>query len=1474
MKAVKSVLMVAVLLSTSLMALALPSSAQPEAIPPGWYSHWFRDANTDHIDDLLMDGSSTSDIFVNYYRPVTDKDLSALDGFGQRTWVDPYIDVVLLSGVAKTDLVRISELPGVVMVEKQLPLHSMLNVSVPNLRGNASSVYSVGARNLGYNGTGVTVAIFDTGVNDDTHQSLDDLDDNAATNDPKFLAGYDATVPLFKETNPGDIDGHGTHVAGIAIGTGGPASTRTYVGVAPGANGVDVKVMNAFGAGNPQDFLDALAWCRLNMDTYHIKVLSMSLGTTGTSDGNDTLSRAVNDAVRRDGLVVVAAMGNDGPSNSGLPAPAAADESIAVGAYDDHNTIARSDDTMASFSNLGPRVSDGDNDLLDELKPDVAAPGVSIWSAMFTIPSGYTTMTGTSQATPHVSGVVALMLQANPDLTPQEIKKILRDTAQAKGTASLPTLDPKYNSASGWGFVDAYGAVKRAEDLKKGASVVGPPAIQSGSSAAITIKFKFTRTEFMSTFDNASMNITVPHLWGKPSNIAIASSEGVAYTSGHTEPIEGTTNWTLTAWANYTGTVLSPTLLEPTVTFNTFAPAQTGTYSFGMAPQLNKIQGTIKTTDIQVTPGTGGKPDLNLASSDISFSTDTPILGQIVSISAVIHNGGNLGANANVTFSDGPPQTGFIFGSSSVSVPAGGVDTAQAFWIASPGNHSIYAYVDYRNQVNESNENNNGAFKVIGVKGINNPPTAALTVDPATAGIFQNVRFDGANSTDLDGRVVLYNFNFGDGNNSGWVASNNVTHSYSQEGLFIATLTVQDNGGARSTNNPQSFINVMPTSTKTRAMFIAEAYHLTFSEPEGATQRIGLPNGWVAIPPGSPFGTTENREIGTWKSNTFTRNMTIDGVVKYHLWVNDTGIEGIDVTNFTFFLKLNDNTLDKVVNTQLTTMLPGQAVELQSTSGVNDIRIKSGDVLSLNLWCAIHGNNGVMEFGSKARPSGMDLSFTTFPGIPPVVNAGQNITARVNTTVNFEPTASDEDGTIIKWEWDFETDGTWDYSSAKTGTTTHIYTIPGTYNATLRVTDNDADTTLGIVTVIVLPPNRAPVMKNPVPISSSVTIEAEGYQIFSITVTDPDNDPLTFKWTVDNKKRVESGSSFNWTTSETDVGSHEVKITASDGTDSTSHSWSTIVQAVNHPPVIDAISPTTKFVTVSSDSFQVFQVSATDPEGSSLIFKWTLDGVVVGSQEDYQYNPDDSSVGSHTLRLEVSDGELSTFSNWTIEVTSANQAPTIRSFTPSEGDKFTTKSLIPFEVDATDANGDTLSYVWTSSIDGQLSKVKSFTLQLSNGTHKITVTVTDGRGGSASRSFNIIVTKPKTTTNPNPLGDMGTVLIVLIVVIAVIAIGGYFYMDGQRKQKELERAAALQRAVAAQKAAAAKRKKPPAKKPPTSKPRAKEDLVQKAIEEEEAEMGDAPLPKPKPVQRVTIRAHDGVKPVRKVVPRPVKKDMP
>jgi subtilisin family serine protease len=153
-------------------------------------------------------------------------------------------------------------------------------------------------------------------------------------------------------------------------------------------------------------------------------------------------------------------MGNDGEKR--VTSPAAADTSIAVGSVDDQDTIDRSDDTLSSFSNTGPRQDDGDDDSLDELKPDVVSYGGGIRSVQANTQSGYVTQSGTSMSTPHVAGVVALMLQANPNLTPDKIKLILHESSEARGTPSFPDIDPKYNTDYGWGIVDAFKAVDMA----------------------------------------------------------------------------------------------------------------------------------------------------------------------------------------------------------------------------------------------------------------------------------------------------------------------------------------------------------------------------------------------------------------------------------------------------------------------------------------------------------------------------------------------------------------------------------------------------------------------------------------------------------------------------------------------------------------------------------------------------------------------------------------------------------------------------------------------------------------------------------------------------------------------------------------------------------------------------------------------------------------------------------------------------
>ena len=143
--------------------------------------------------------------------------------------------------------------------------------------------------------------------------------------------------------------------------------------------------------------------------------------------------------------------------------------------------IDREDDTIAGYSSRGPRRDNGDGNPLNELKPEVTAPGSNIIQAEGCVSSGgcnnfiggdassngYTGRgSGTSYATPSVSGIMAMMIEANPDLSPAEIKEILKLTAERRGEPSAPDVDPFWNRDFGFGMVDAYAAVSMSFDLK------------------------------------------------------------------------------------------------------------------------------------------------------------------------------------------------------------------------------------------------------------------------------------------------------------------------------------------------------------------------------------------------------------------------------------------------------------------------------------------------------------------------------------------------------------------------------------------------------------------------------------------------------------------------------------------------------------------------------------------------------------------------------------------------------------------------------------------------------------------------------------------------------------------------------------------------------------------------------------------------------------------------------------------------
>lgn len=314
----------------------------------------------------------------------------------------------LISGVAgklSTDVIyRLSTNPDVDYISFDSHVYSLLDVAL----GSMNAYFP---HDKGYEGNGIGVAVIDTGV-----APHDDL----VRPENRILAFKDFVK---NKEKPYDDNGHGTHVAGIIAGNG-YSSRGQYKGVAPKANIIGIKALDENGGGSSSDIIAALSYCLENKDKYNIKIVNLSLGTpSNISPDKDPLVRAVEKCVA-DGLVVVTAAGNSGPGNRTILSPGVSREVITVGAVDDKRTLDISDDTIATFSSRGP-TPEGIQ------KPDLVAPGVNIKSLSNTKLDSYTSLSGTSMATPLISGSLALLFNRYGDLSPEEYKSMLMDSCTA-----------------------------------------------------------------------------------------------------------------------------------------------------------------------------------------------------------------------------------------------------------------------------------------------------------------------------------------------------------------------------------------------------------------------------------------------------------------------------------------------------------------------------------------------------------------------------------------------------------------------------------------------------------------------------------------------------------------------------------------------------------------------------------------------------------------------------------------------------------------------------------------------------------------------------------------------------------------------------------------------------------------------------------------------------------------------------------
>jgi subtilisin family serine protease len=431
---------------------------------------------------------------------------------------------------------------------------------------STAQVHAPEAWAAGYDGKGTKVAVLDTGV-DAEH--------------PDLASRVSASKNFTDSKTTDDKVGHGTHTAST-VGGSGAASDGRKKGVAPGTSLLIGKVLNDAGYGLDSWIIAGMQWA---VDQ-KADVVSMSLGNPTIGDCSDPMAQATRELSKNTHTLFVVAAGNSGPGIETVSSPGCVPSVLTVGAVD-------RDDTTAQFSSRGPVA------VTHTLKPEIAAPGVDI-SAAAAGGRGvyaYRTMSGTSMATPHVAGAAAVVRQAHPDWTAQQIKAALVSSARTGGKVAGA-------DQTGGGVLDVFGAVNQ--------KALSAPAVQAGSynwpqdaSDRTTVQVPFTNTGD----SDLTLHLKVSGVHG---------NDGSDVTSGIIKPEEN--NVTVPAGA----TAQVPLQIDPTAHLK---PAQYGAVTGRLLATGGDVHASVPVT-LYVQPETvtlrvkvidrNGKPATGTSSLDVA----------------------------------------------------------------------------------------------------------------------------------------------------------------------------------------------------------------------------------------------------------------------------------------------------------------------------------------------------------------------------------------------------------------------------------------------------------------------------------------------------------------------------------------------------------------------------------------------------------------------------------------------------------------------------------------------------------------------------------------------------------------------------------------------------------------------------------------------------------------------------------------